>query len=240
MGKTKKDHPGADPNALISRAADFCIGGSMDGDYLEFGVFNGRSFAAAYDAFSRAYRQVIERYGFLMSEDVKGWINERWSAMRFWGFDSFEGLPSVKGVDTGGPFKQGDYACSLESVESNLRRSGVDLDRVRLVKGWYDEVLDDAALARFEGRKASVIHVDCDLYESAKTVLDFCTPLIMDGTVVIFDDWFQFRGHPDKGEQRAFREWLISNPHLSATEYHKEGVWRNSFILNERAAAQPA
>lgn len=221
-----------DPSAIIAKSAEFTIGGSMDGDYLEFGVFEGRSLAHAYHAYSRAYAAVIKNYGFLMSDEVKGWVRMRWENMRFWGFDSYEGLPPVSGVDKGGPFKEGDYTCSLENVRRNLAAASVDEAKVRLVKGWFNKSLTPECLESFQGRKASVIHVDVDLYESAKTVLEFVVPLIADGTMLIFDDWFQFRGHPQKGEQRAFSEWLAAHPQFIATEYHKEGVWRNSFIIN--------
>lgn len=37
--------------------------------------------------------------------------------------------------------------------------------------------------------------------------LEFVTDLLVDGTILIFDDWFLFRGRSDRGEQRAFAEW---------------------------------
>jgi len=79
-----------------------------------------------------------------------------------------------------------------------------------------------------------MIHIDCDLYESAKTVLSFITPIVQEGTIIMFDDWYQFRGNPDKGEQRAFREWLYDNPHLNSVEYVKQPPWANSFIISHR------
>lgn len=78
----------------------------------------------------------------------------------------------------------------------------------------------------------SIIHVDCDLYSSAKTVLEFVKPLLVDGTIIIFDDWYCFRGNPNLGEQRAFNEWRATMPDWSFTQYQKEGPWRNSFIAH--------
>lgn len=75
------------------------------------------------------------------------------------------------------------------------------------------------------------------LFESAKLVLNFIRPLLVDGTIIIFDDWYTFKGNPNLGEQHAFKEWLDNNPGWIATQYHKEGVWCNSFILNKNISS---
>ena len=74
--------------------------------------------------------------------------------------------------------------------------------------------------------------VDCDLYESACSVLNFLSDLVRDGTVLIFDDWHVYRGNSLKGEQRAFNEWLAANPQLKATEFQKFSWHGNSFIIH--------
>ncbi|WP_044252706.1 hypothetical protein [Isosphaera pallida] len=84
-----------------------------------------------------------------------------------------------------------------------------------------------------------MIDVDCDLYSSAKVVLEFITPLMVDGTILIFDDWYCFRGHPQRGERAAFAEWSAGLPHWVFKEYQKEGSWRMSFIAN-RLEADPS
>ena len=223
------------PETLISKAAVFSIGGAIDGDYYEFGVFNGTSLIAAYHAFSFAYNNVLERCGHVMTPQSRKWMLDRWDRMKFWGFDSFDGLPEVKGVDIGGAFKGGDFRCGYDQVVKNLKAADLDMSRINLRKGWFSETLTPEFVAGLNGRKAAVIHIDCDLYESTRDVFQNIGPLIDDGTIIIFDDWFQFRGNPERGEQLAFREFLEANPHLRATEYNKEGVWRNSFILNKVA-----
>jgi hypothetical protein len=83
------------------------------------------------------------------------------------------------------------------------------------------------------------VTVDCDLYESAKVVLDFMTPLLTAGSVLVFDDWFSFRGDPAFGEQRACAEWRAENPKWDLVEYQKEGPWRNSFIVVPKREPSP-
>ena len=71
---------------------------------------------------------------------------------------------------------------------------------------------------------AAIVHIDCDLYSSTKTALHFITDLIVDGTVIIFDDWFNFIASPVKGEQRAAPEWLIQNPQIRLVPYARWGM----------------
>lgn len=183
------------------------------GDYLEFGVHEGKSFATAY-AMAQKYKL---------------------SSMHFYAFDSFQGLPTITGIDRdGGQFKEGDYACSEAQFSENMRKRGVDITKVTTVPGWFEEVLNNETKKRLPITAASVIWVDCDIYESTVPVLDFIRDYVIDGTIIIFDDWFCFRGSPERGEQKAFREWLSRNPSITASEYFKHGFFGNSFILHRK------
>ena len=185
--------------------------GLEGGDYLEFGVDQGKSFASAYS--------IAQRHNL--------------TAMRFYAFDSFKGLPPIEGVDQEvGQFKEGEYSCSEPQFLGNIKNKGVDLSKVITVPGWYHESLNKATKKKLKIKSAAVIWIDCDLYESTVPVLDFITDYVVDGTIIIFDDWFCFRGSPKRGEQRAFREWLSRNPVITASEYYKHGFYGNSFILH--------
>ena len=58
--------------------------------------------------------------------------------------------------------------------------------------------------------------------------------VLSDGTMVCFDDWFMYKGNPNQGEQRAFREFLEAHPHWQAIPYQPYSVFCNSFILSRR------
>ncbi len=198
--------------AVLSTAMDFAGWSQLEGDYLEFGVYEGSRLSSAY-YFAR-------RNGL--------------DSMRFYAFDSFEGLPEVTGLDAKGfqQFKEGEYACDRETFQRRIARNGLDSDKVEIVPGWFDQVLNEETKSRLPLRKAAIVWVDCDLYESTVPVLRFLTDYIQDGTVLIFDDWFCFRADASRGEQRAFREWLDEHPYLSATEFHKFGWHGNSFVIH--------
>jgi O-methyltransferase len=149
-------------------------------------------------------------------------------------FDSFSGLPKIGNIDKKGPFKKGDYLCSEEKFIETLKDQDLDSERVLIVKGFYKDTLNEEVQEKYGLQSARIIHIDCDLYESAKVVLDFVTPAIQEGTIIIFDDWFQFHGNPDLGEARAFREWLDKNQQFNAVEFMRRLPWSNSFILTYR------
>jgi hypothetical protein len=109
-----------------------------------------------------------------------------------YGFDSFEGLPRnwMPGYPTG----TFDLHGSAPSVGPN----------VTLVKGWFSETVGPF-LAGHPNETVSLLHVDCDLYGSARTVLSALAPRWHDGTVIVFDE---FEGLFPDTEGRAFREAL--------------------------------
>jgi len=198
---------------ILSKASAYVSCSKMEGDYLEFGVWMGNSFVSAY--------HFAQKYGL--------------KDMDFYAFDSFEGLPTLKGIDANEScFHKGQFSCSEEEFKRILKRKGVDLNKVKTIKGWYKDTLNDDTKQSLPLKKASIIWIDSDLYDSAVSVLDFITKYIQNGTLLIFDDWFCFKGNPKKGEQLAFKQWLEKNPHITASEYYKFSWGGNSFILHKR------
>lgn len=198
---------------MVKRAMEFVRFNSLPGDYLEFGVWKGGTFVNAY--------YFAKRYNL--------------STMKFYAFDSFEGLPEIKGVDAEGfkHFDQGLFTCSEAQFRRNIMKHGVDMNRVGIVPGWFDKVLNEEIKRAISIQNAAVIWIDCDIYESTVPILNFITDYLQDGTILIFDDWFCYRGNPNRGEQRAFREWLERNPQIQASEFYKFGWGGNSFIIHK-------
>jgi O-methyltransferase len=200
---------------MLDMAFAFVRWGRLTGDYLEFGVYDGWSMTAAY--------HLAEKHGL--------------SHMRFLGFDSFEGLPAMIDIDKF-PFQQfdrGELRCDQATVERNLRRNGVDMSRVSLTKGWYSDTLNAPTRERLALTQAAVVWIDCDLYSSTVQVLNFVAPVLQEGTVLVMDDWFLFRAHPERGERRAFTEWLERHSDLQVTPFVKPGWHEASFIAHPAA-----
>ncbi len=220
-------------HGCVHTGASFITWNQVEGDYLEFGVYEGASFARAYQAIQGNRRRHVQ----VTTNVTPEYARWRDSKPRFFAFDSFEGLPESddKQVDYGA----GAYQCSEEGFRSNIQRQGVNLADVVTVRGFYDRSLTPQVKAQHGLRRVAMAMIDCDLYESTVPVLNFLTDIVGQGTVLIFHDWFRFQGSPDHGEQRACREWLEANPHLELIEYWREGPQAVSFLVNIRASAPP-
>ena len=175
------------------------------GDYYEFGLYKGYTFFTAY--------QIAQKLGLIDTN--------------FYGFDSFQGLPPVEDVDTtGGRFFEGQFTYNRQKVEKNLRRHGMDFKKVRLIEGFFDDTLNEKLKEDISARHAGVVMLDCDLYSSTRTALDWLEGLITDKTIVVFDDWYSFTEGEELGQQRALKEFQERNKHLvfeSGIEYERAG-----------------
>ena len=111
-----------------------------------------------------------------------------------YGFDSFEGL---KEDWTGWSCPKGtfDLHGKLPKVAPN----------VQLVKGWFDETVP-GFLADHPG-PFSFVHIDCDTYEATAIVLDLIGARLVPGTVLIFDEYFGYRGW-QVGEFKAWSDFV--------------------------------
>lgn len=110
------------------------------------------------------------------------------------GFDSFDGLPSDwTANDPRGSYSTGG---ALPALPAN----------VELHRGAFDETLP--AFAAAHAGPLRFAHVDCDLYESTRTVLEAFDGQLVPGTVIQFDDYFAAGG--DDGERRAFAEHVAA------------------------------
>lgn len=197
---------------ILKKAMNLVYSNRLEGDYLEFGTYKGQAFVVAFH-FANYYPEL--------------------KAMNFYAFDSFQGQPQLNGVDADGfqHFKTGQYSCSLAEFKHILGREKVDVNRVKIVPGWFNDTLTEKTKKKLPIQKAAVVMIDCDLYESTVRVLDFITDYLQDGTILIFDGWFCYKGNPNRGEQRAFREWLEKHPEITAVQYQTSSLYGNSFIV---------
>ncbi|MDR0529401.1 MAG: class I SAM-dependent methyltransferase [Zoogloeaceae bacterium] len=112
---------------------------------------------------------------------------------KVYGFDTFTGLPEFWRND----FPEGAFDVSGEKL--NFEPNCV------LYKGLFDDTLPKF-LQDVQGT-ASLIHVDCDLYSSTVSVFRNLAPRIRAGTVLVFDEYFNYPGWQNH-EHKAFREFL--------------------------------
>jgi Methyltransferase domain len=104
------------------------------------------------------------------------------------GFDTFTGLPET--WRTG--FPAGTFA------QDKLP----DVPGAQLLAGRFEDTLPAFLSGTVE--QIAFLHIDCDLYSSAKTVLDQTGDRLASGAVVVFDEFFNFPGW----QQHEFRAWM--------------------------------
>ncbi len=107
------------------------------------------------------------------------------------GFDVFTGLPET--WRTG--FPAGAFAQKLLP----------DVPGADLVVGLFDESLPGFLAEHDE--PVAFLHLDADLYSSTRTVLDLVGPRLVAGSVVLFDEYFNYPGW-QAGEHRAWQEYV--------------------------------
>lgn len=105
------------------------------------------------------------------------------------GFDSFEGLPG----DWYGEYQAGTFAQEPPTVPG-----------AEIHVGWFDD-----SLPRFLADHAGpfgFVHMDADMYGSTKTVFDMAFDRFVPGTVIVFDEYFNYPGWQGH-EHKAFSEF---------------------------------
>lgn len=200
---------------LLSRAnlfhwvREFCRNCAMGpGYYMEFGAFNGEGM-------------------------VEAWRQMRGVADHMFGFDTFAGIPPLTLDDQAGlalmpSFREGNYRSRDRARVQDFITASVPADRLTLIEGDIRDTLSAMDKDMFRVRGVPLcIHIDVDIYSSAKAALDFVEDLVVDGTWIMLDDYWTYRGNPHHGERRAWDEWLAASNRVGATAYgNYRGVGR--------------
>ena len=112
-----------------------------------------------------------------------------------WGFDSFEAMPALTERDDGdgqawvGFSVAGPQGAAI--VDATFASLGLPLTAVTVVAGWFEETLPGRA---DEIGPISVLRLDSDWYEATRFCLDHLYGQVLDGGVVIIDDYHTFVG----------------------------------------------
>jgi len=137
----------------------------------------------------------------------------RYTEGRVFGFDSFEGLPEKwERGDKGWYSEKGAFSTEGKMPAVN--------DNVRLIKGLFSETLP--RFLKEHDSDVAFLHIDCDLYSSTKTVFDLLHPRIKSGTIIAFDEIYNYPGF-EKHELKALLEFAEQRGVVYEWLYHTEG-----------------
>jgi hypothetical protein len=130
-----------------------------------------------------------------------------------YGFDCFEGLPEP--WDDGGIlFNIGAFSTQgvLPEVPSN----------VKLFKGLFNDTLPIFKHDILQENPIELLHVDSDIYSSAKCAFDVFKSNIVEGTIIVFDELWNYPYYKDH-EMKAFAEFL-----------EETGLWFEPLVCRKR------
>jgi O-methyltransferase len=201
---------------MFRRAARFVNYELVEGDILEFGCYTGRSLALL---------ALADRC------DRENPVHPVPFPRRVVGFDSFNGLPANEHPrwKTGVFRTNHSWHPTARQGEAVTPRTVLDLFVACGLEAPTIQVGEFSTVPADCGRGA-IVHVDCDLLESARSALHAAAPVLQRGTVLLFDDWFNFRADPECGEQRAMREFL-GETGIQVVEYATYATFAKAFII---------
>lgn len=181
-------------------------------EYLVTNMRQAQNFATDYDL-HEAVRDWVDisghrlEFGVASGRTIRHWAR-LWPDETIHGFDSFEGLPETWLWN----IRKGHFAQKLPRVPGN----------VQLHKGWFNETLPEWMN---NSGPVAFLHIDSDLYSSARYVLDTLAERIVPGTVIVFDEYFNFPGW-QQDEFRAWQEFVakkrIKYEYLGFVSGHQE------------------
>ena len=119
--------------------------------YIEFGVAGGHSF--------------------------RWWVSQSSHAScRFYGFDTFEGLPEAWGT-----FNKSDMSASMPAIDDT---------RVKFFKGLFQDTIPEFLRGYDQTNEMlKIIHLDADLFSSTLHALTSIAPYLRKGDILIFDEF---------------------------------------------------
>lgn len=161
----------------------------VEGDYLEFGVFTGSSFCHSLRCCHKLAR-----------------LNARVLNTRFFGFDSFSGFGALAESDKHPFYTDENFVTSLTKVDRRIGRVARGIT-YRLVPGFFSESLGPGP-SHYGIEKSRIVFIDSDTYSSANEALTFCLPTVQEGTFLVLDDFYSYRGSEKRGVARAFAEFV--------------------------------
>jgi len=150
---------------------------------------------------------------------------------KIFGLDSFEGMPNITNEDIGNynkscPLKDfgkvGDnLSGGIENVYNTFNCLNLNMNNVTLIKGFFQDTLQIQENIDKIG-KIAILRLDGDWYESTKICLDKLYDKVIEGGIIIIDDYGHFIGAKKATDE--FREKNNIKSPLIQTDY-TEHYW---------------
>ncbi len=197
----------------------------IEGDYLEFGVYEGSSMISAF----YANKSTSKNDNLII-------IDKKKIKRMFIGFDSFEeGFKYYNEKDNHINWKESHLKSSFSKTIRRLNKTSKK--NFKLVSGFVEETLkeietNDYMVENYKIKSAAVILIDMDLFNPGYTALSFCKPLLSNGSIIIVDNYYNFKANLNKGEMGAINKF-VNETNIKLTDFGNYGVTGKIFIVSE-------
>jgi len=226
FGPNRNDREGA-----LHRAWGHVFTNQIEGAYYEFGVYRGDTFRTSYRV-HQEYEQ-WQRGQLTAEENWRQEIAKEYAKFHheFYAFDSFTGIPDN---DEGSAmFGSGTFSCSVEEFDKLNREQGIiQGEGIRYYQGFFEEVHQREADSLKRLQPAAIINLDCDLFASARDALAIVAPNLLQGSILLADDWNTFAADRNSGERKAIAEFLIDHPEISFESWFPYHYVGQAFIVH--------
>ncbi len=168
--------------AALCDAVRYIVENEIEGDLVECGVWRGGSMMAA--------ALTLKRLG-VLDRDI-------------YGYDTYAGMPEPSTSDSSSAYDgysihkrwqahnrsgRAWAGASVDEVREAMDSTGYPAERVHLVKGMVEDTLPSEAPERL-----ALLRLDTDWYASTKHELEQLYPRLVDGGILIVDDYGHYEG----------------------------------------------
>lgn len=223
-----------DREGALHRAWGHVFTSQIKGAYYEFGVYRGETFRKSYQVWQRyskwQSRQLIEEEAW-RREAAKSYADFK---SGFYAFDSFKGIPENNEGNV--TFDKGAFAFQFEDFERLNQAAGlVEGDDLKYFQGFFSEIMTNQGNDLMELQPAAIINLDCDLYSSARDALNIVGPKLIQGSVILADDWNTFAADRKSGERKALSEFLEEHSDIDFETWFTYQHVGQAFIVHRNA-----
>ena len=220
FGPNRNDREGA-----LHRSWGHVFTSQIKGAYYEFGVYRGDTFRASYRVYQDYSRWAQSQLSSPEPWRSRGFADYAGYCHQFYAFDTFQGIPENDEENI--TFAEGAFSCSLEEFTRLNRANGmVEDEQIRYFAGKFSEVNKTMTKELDQLQPAAIVNLDSDLYFSARDALAVVAPRLVQGSILLVDDWNAFAAARSSGERRAVAEFLTEHPEISLESwfpYHYSG-----------------
>lgn len=183
------------------------------GDYYEFGIFTGSSFICAIRAHDKM-RKIAK-------------MNTT-----FFGFDSFQGFGDIKESDQHIFFQNNVFSIPNKQKILDFIKKRSKKYSYQIIDGFFEETLKDKSCSILSPNKVRIVFIDCDLKEPASLAFEFIKDGIQEGTILIMDDFYLFKGNKEKGVAGSFYDFEKKYPYIQFRKLFDYGYGSAAFIVS--------